>query len=111
MNASALSLSLFPLRGYIVESCYSLVGWHEQEAGNGRRLTKGNFGKDLKDSEIYTVLLHQIDSRACDLKALDSSDNKKRAPHVIRNATQLPVRFQTVLKETVVPFTYEDISP
>ena len=66
------------------------VNYHMKAAGNPRRLTKNNFGKDMKDSELYTVLLNQIDSRACDLKALEVDGNKKRAPHVLRNAGQLP---------------------
>ena len=36
------------------------------------------------------MLLNQIDGRACDLKALDVTGNKKRAPHVLRNAKALP---------------------
>ena len=43
-----------------------------------------NYGSDLKDSEIYSVLLHQIDGLRCPL--VSGSDAQSRAEQVIVNA-------------------------
>jgi len=63
-----------------------------KEAGNPRRLKRKTFCKDIKDSEIYTVLLNQIAPKACDKKALEESSMVKRAKHVLRNAGNLPAK-------------------
>merc|ERR1712224_498078 len=68
------------------------VNYHMKEAGSSRRLRKKTFGKDMKDSEIYTVLLNQIAPKSCDKKALGESDMTKRAKHVLRNAQNLPAK-------------------
>merc|ERR1719353_410000 len=61
------------------------VNYHMKEAGNPRRLKRKTFCKDIKDSEIYTVLLNQIAPKACDKKALEASNMTARAKHVLRN--------------------------
>jgi hypothetical protein len=48
-----------------------------------------NFSGDVKDSEKYTVLLHQLNKSLCDKSALNESDKKKRAQKVIDNAKKL----------------------
>merc|ERR1719326_1475777 len=68
------------------------VNYHMKEAGNPRRVKKKTFGKDMKDSECYTVLLNQIAPKHCDKKALKESNMTKRAKHVLRNATNLPAK-------------------
>merc|ERR1719174_1757616 len=68
------------------------VNYHMKEAGNPRRLKRKTFCKDIKDSEIYTVLLNQIAPKACDKKALEESSMVKRAKHVLRNAGNLPAK-------------------
>merc|ERR1719353_2146316 len=68
------------------------VNYHMKEAGNPRRLKRKTFCKDIKDSEIYTVLLNQIAPKACDKKALEASNMTARAKHVLRNAANLPAK-------------------
>mmetsp|Transcript_2067 Transcript_2067/g.3974 ORF Transcript_2067/g.3974 Transcript_2067/m.3974 type:complete len:623 (-) Transcript_2067:287-2155(-) len=63
--------------------------YHLKNAGSKRRVT--NFSGDVKDSECYTVLLHQIAPGKCDNKALSVSDTKKRAAMVLGNAKKLEV--------------------
>jgi len=68
------------------------VNYHMKEAGNPRRLKKKTFTKEIKDSEIYTVLLNQIAPDHCDKKALGVKNTTKRAEHVLRNASNLPAK-------------------
>eukprot|EP00753_Platysulcus_tardus_P019623 PLAT7369.1.p1 GENE.PLAT7369.1~~PLAT7369.1.p1 ORF type:complete len:625 (+),score=349.20 PLAT7369.1:83-1957(+) len=72
------------------------LNFHLREAGHPRRAH--NFGKDLKDSEIYTVVLAQIAPAVCDTAALAESDLGVRAEHVIRNSKALEV--PTFIKST-----------
>ena len=53
------------------------INFHLKNAGETRRVR--NFGDDLKDSHCYTILLNQIDSSKCDLRALKESSPTKRA--------------------------------
>ena len=46
----------------------------------------------MKDSEAYSVLLHQISPQVCDLSALKQSDLTARANHVLDNAKRLDVK-------------------
>jgi plastin-1 len=61
--------------------------YHLAEAGTDRRVK--NFGKDLKDGEAYSILLHQLSPSKCDL--CNESDPKAKAAHVIANAKKLGV--------------------
>ena len=61
--------------------------YHLQQAGYDKKIT--NFSGDVKDSEKYTILLHQLNKNLCDKSALDEDDKKKRAKKVIENAKKL----------------------
>jgi len=63
------------------------INYHLKNAGSDRRVK--NFGKDLQDSEAYTLLLNQIAPSIganCNLDALQMSDPLDRACTVIGNA-------------------------
>ncbi|CAE7649151.1 FIM3, partial [Symbiodinium microadriaticum] len=59
--------------------------YHLKSGGSSRHVS--NFGDDLKDSECYSVLLHQLDASNCDL--CTESDPMDKAAHVISNAVKL----------------------
>lgn len=63
--------------------------YHLKNSGTAKRI--GNFDNDLKDSEAYTLLLHQIEPHHCDLSALSESDHLARAERVIINARRMGV--------------------
>jgi plastin-1 len=60
--------------------------YHLKQANHPRKVA--NFSGDIKDSECYTILLHQLDSR-CDKSALSLSDPTARANKVLENADKL----------------------
>ena len=64
--------------------------YHLKNAGHPKRIS--NFSGDVKDSEAYTVLLHQISPQTCDTAALKSTDPLTRANHVLDNARRLEVK-------------------
>jgi len=64
--------------------------YHLKNAGTPRRVK--NFTGDIKDSECYTILLNQLDSKKCDKKALNVSDPNQRAELVLQNADKLGCR-------------------
>jgi len=66
------------------------VNYHLKNAGSSRRIA--NFGGDIKDSEVYTILLNQLAPKQCDKKALEQSDKLKRAEMVLVNADKLGCR-------------------
>ena len=66
------------------------VNFHLKAAGSQRRVN--NFSGDIKDSEVYTVLLHQLAPKQCDTKALQESDKNKRAEMVLNNADKIECR-------------------
>ena len=61
--------------------------YHLKAAGYEKKIT--NFSGDVKDSEKYTILLHQLNKNLCDKSALDEPDKKKRAKKVIENSKKL----------------------
>ena len=61
--------------------------YHLKAAGYDKKIT--NFSGDVKDSEKYTILLHQLNSSLCDKSALEEPDKKKRAKKVIENSKKL----------------------
>lgn len=66
-----------------------LLRWVNQqleEAGHARRME--NFSADVKDSEIYTVLLHQLDGK-CSLSPLQEKDPYKRAALMLEQAKKV----------------------
>lgn len=64
--------------------------YHLRAAGHPKRVT--NFSGDVKDSEAYTVLLHQIAPNTCDTSALQLPAGEKRAERVLQNADKLNVQ-------------------
>ena len=64
--------------------------YHLKNAGHPKRIT--NFSSDVKDSEAYTVLLHQISAQQCDTAALKQTDPLQRAQLVLDNAKRLDVK-------------------
>lgn len=64
--------------------------YHLEQAEHPRRVK--NFGKDVKDSECYTVLLNRINPGKCDKKALGMKDKKKRAARVLDQAKNAGVK-------------------
>jgi len=69
------------------------VNYHLKRAKSERRIKRKTFSDDIRDSEIYTVLLNQIKPKDCDRKALAISETKRveRARHVLRNAKNMGV--------------------
>jgi len=65
------------------------LNFHLKQAGDERRVK--NFGSDLQDSHVYTVVLNQISPTQCDLLALKEDDPMKRAAMAIENAKRLGV--------------------
>lgn len=63
------------------------VNYHLKNAGSDKRIK--NFGADIKDSEAYTILLHQLSPDHCDTKGMNEKDLNKRAEHVLRNARNI----------------------
>jgi len=61
--------------------------YHLKAANYDKKIT--NFSGDVKDSEKYTVLLHQLNKNLCDKSALNEPDKKKRAKKVIDNSKKL----------------------
>ena len=64
--------------------------YHLKNAGHARRIN--NFSSDVKDSEAYTVLLHQISPQVCDTAALRQTEPLQRANLVLDNARRLEVK-------------------
>ena len=61
--------------------------YHLKAANYPKKIT--NFNVDVKDSEKYTVLLHQLDKDRCDLSALQDSDMETRAKKVLDNSRKV----------------------
>lgn len=66
--------------------------YHLKAAGHNRRIK--NFHNDIKDSEGYTILLHQIAPKGSgvDKNALNESNMEKRAGMVLDNAAKIDCR-------------------
>jgi plastin-1 len=62
------------------------VNYHLKNAGSDRRIN--NFGKDISDSEVYTLLLNQL-SPLCDKNPLGEKNLEKRAEGVLKNAAKI----------------------
>ena len=61
--------------------------YHLKAANYPKKIT--NFSGDVKDSEKYTVLLHQLNKTLCDNSALHDTDLRVRARKVIDNSKKL----------------------
>ena len=66
------------------------VNYHLKAAGSSRRIN--NFSGDIKDSEVYTILLNQLAPKKCDKSPLNESDPTKRAEKVLVNAAKIECR-------------------
>ena len=66
------------------------VNYHLREAGSAKRVA--NFSGDIKDSEAYIALLHQLRPDLCDKSGLQATDLHPRAEFVLVNAEKLGCR-------------------
>ena len=65
------------------------VNKHLKKAGHPKEIE--NFGDDLKDGEVYTVLLNDIFPEDCDKSPLEESDPTQRMQKVLDNARKIGV--------------------
>jgi plastin-1 len=64
------------------------VNYHLKQAGSSRRIQ--NFSGDIKDSEVYTILLKQVcPNGECDMGPMAESDLTRRAEKVLNNADKI----------------------
>jgi len=63
------------------------LNYHLKNAGSDRRVK--NWTTDLKDSEVYTIVMNQLDPKQCSKDALNKSDLTERAKIVLENGTKL----------------------
>jgi len=66
------------------------VNYHLKAAGSNRKIN--NFSGDIKDSEVYTILLNQLAPKKCDKSPLNETDMTKRAEKVLVNAAKIECR-------------------
>ena len=65
------------------------VNKHLKAAGHPKEIE--NFGDDVKDGEVYTVLLNNIFPEDCDKSALDENDINARMEKIINNTKNIGV--------------------
>ena len=65
------------------------VNKHLSDAGHPKQIE--NFGDDLKDGEVYTILLNNIFPEDCDQSPLDETDMNQRMQKVLDNAKKIGV--------------------
>ncbi|KAJ8299243.1 hypothetical protein KUTeg_023303 [Tegillarca granosa] len=77
------------------------VNYHLRNAGIDRTIT--NFGDDIKDSEAYTYLLHQIApaDKGVSLAPLDLPAGEERAEAVLEQAAKIDCRSFVTAKDIV----------
>lgn len=77
------------------------VNYHLRNAGVSRQIA--NFGSDIKDSEAYTYLLHQIAPRenGVSLAPLNESDMEQRAESMLKEADKIKCRAFITCKDVV----------
>ena len=77
------------------------VNYHLKNAGSNLRIR--NFGDDIKDSEAYTLLLHQIapKDRGVNLGPLGETDNLARAEGMLGEADKIGCRSFVTPKDVV----------
>lgn len=69
-----------------------LLRWFNYHLKRANHKKISNFTSDIKDSDAYTTLLHQIAPNTCDTAALQTNDMSQRATKVLQNATKLNVK-------------------
>jgi len=70
-----------------------LIRWMNYQlnkAGSPKRVK--NFGKDIADSEAYTIVLHQIAPECCTLGPMQESDTMDRAERMLQEADKIQCR-------------------
>jgi len=72
--------------------------YHLKNSGSPKRVA--NFSGDIKDSEAYTLLLHQL-APECDTSALRFPDETERATRVLQNADKIGCRKFVTEKDIV----------
>jgi plastin-1 len=75
------------------------VNYHLKKAGSARVCS--NFSGDIKDSEIYTVLMNQICPDKCSMAPMRESDTRKRAEQVLSQADRIGCRKFVTPKDIV----------
>jgi hypothetical protein len=71
----------------------NLLRWlktHLKAGGSGRRVKK--FTTDIHDSEVYTIVLHQIAPESCTKAPSNESDLVKRAEGALKEADKIGCR-------------------
>lgn len=66
------------------------VNYHLKRAGSPRQVQ--NFTNDIKDSEVYTILLNQLVPNSCTLEPLRETDPIRRAEAMLQNAERIGCR-------------------
>lgn len=76
------------------------VNFHLKAAESKRRIS--NFSSDIKDSEVYTILLNQISpNNVCSLSPLQENDVTNRAELVLKEAEKINCREFVTPKDIV----------
>ncbi|KAL9656160.1 hypothetical protein ABK040_007778 [Willaertia magna] len=76
------------------------VNYHLKNAGSDRRIR--NFEGDIKDSEVYTILLSQIaPNKECSKDPLNEKDLEKRAEKMLQEADKIGCRKFVRAKDVV----------
>eukprot|EP01100_Stratorugosa_tubuloviscum_P013029 TRINITY_DN6370_c0_g2_i1.p1 TRINITY_DN6370_c0_g2~~TRINITY_DN6370_c0_g2_i1.p1 ORF type:complete len:520 (-),score=273.53 TRINITY_DN6370_c0_g2_i1:149-1708(-) len=75
------------------------LNYHLKNAGSNRRVH--NFTNDIKDSEVYTIVMSQIAPQHCNRGPLSEQDLTKRAGLVLDNADKLGCRKFVTSKDIV----------
>lgn len=73
--------------------------YHLKAANHPRRVK--NFGADIKDSECYTALLHQLKPKECSLGPLSKTDPTERAEAMLVEADKIGCRKYVSAKDVV----------
>ncbi|KAJ5069438.1 plastin-3 [Anaeramoeba ignava] len=66
------------------------MNYHLKKANSPKRVR--NFASDIRDSEAYTIILHQLMPNKCNLKPLQESDLRQRAEYMLQNADNIGCR-------------------
>ena len=75
------------------------LNYHLEKAGSKRKAT--NFTTDISDSEIVTVVLHQVAPECCSTSPLQEADLMKRAELMLQEAAKIDCRKFVGPKEIV----------
>ena len=76
------------------------VNKHLKAAGHPKEIE--NFGDDLKDGEVYTILLNNIFPEDCDKSPLDENDINQRMQKILDSAKNIGVDSAGTDRKSVV---------